>query len=137
MMTRVTRLTQTRLQDEATQGNCWEACIHGLLGDDAIELDLRDTHAGMEWEGHWFTATSEYLAGRGFAVVLCHVANFYLRSPSAVYIACGPSPRGAFEHAVLYCNGALWHDPHPSGAGLVSVTGYGFLISEGGCQPAA
>jgi hypothetical protein len=36
------------------------------------------------------------------------------------YIACGPTVRGS-HHAVVYSKGALAHDPHYSGDGLVSV----------------
>lgn len=36
------------------------------------------------------------------------------------YIACGPTERGS-HHAVVYSHGALVHDPHYSGAGLLSV----------------
>lgn len=125
----ITKLTQTRLHDEETQGNCWEACIHSLLGDSSIELDLRGTAAEDSWENHWLIRTNEYLATRGWTVVLVEAERpVYITSPDLIYIADGPSPRGPFMHAVLHKNGELWHDPHPSGAGLVEVRGYSFLV---------
>lgn len=36
------------------------------------------------------------------------------------YIANGPSPCGV-HHSVIYSNGAMVHDPHPSDAGITAV----------------
>ena len=35
-------------------------------------------------------------------------------------IASGPGPRG-LQHSVIYSNGTLVHDPHPSGEGLKEI----------------
>ena len=124
----ITRLIQTRVHSETTQGNCWEACIHSLLGDDEIILDLQDSNSDS-WDNHWLIRTTNYLATRGWAVITCEdQASVYITNPDLIHIATGPSPRGSFQHAVLYKDGSLWHDPHPSGAGLVAIKGVAFLV---------
>ena len=52
-------------------------------------------------------------------------------------VATGPSPRGTEEwhrHAVVWRNGNIIHDPHPSGAGLSTIDMYGVFITK---DPAA
>ena len=41
-------------------------------------------------------------------------------STEIVWVA-GPSPRGVL-HQVLYRDGRLWHDPHPSRDGVLEIT---------------
>ncbi len=125
----LTKLPQTRAHSNAARGNCWEACIHSLLGDEEIVLDLGVTDDKV-WDNHWLVQTNAYLATRGFTVVLCtdHRTVFML-SPDLVYIATGPSPRGPFNHAVLHRSDVLWHDPYPTGVGLDRITGMAYLVA--------
>lgn len=46
---------------------------------------------------------------------------------NAIVVAGGPGPRGC-DHAVLYRDGSMLHDPHPSRAGLLSVEDVTILI---------
>ena len=49
--------------------------------------------------------------------------------PRGYAIASGPSPRGTnIQHAVVVKDGELWHDPHPSRAGVLSIETYEVLI---------
>lgn len=38
---------------------------------------------------------------------------------STYHVVVGPSPRGAYNHAVVGLNGKIVHDPHPDGGGLL------------------
>lgn len=50
--------------------------------------------------------------------------------PGESVIACGPSPRGPFWHAVVADRtGRVIHDPHPSRAGLASVEEFLVLVA--------
>jgi len=43
------------------------------------------------------------------------------------YFAIGPSQRGV-KHMVIWQNGKIYHDPHPSNDGLLSVDYWEYLI---------
>jgi len=59
-----------------------------------------------------------YVAGCGFWPT--NIDSLDAAEPDELVFVSGPSPRGV-PHQVLYRNGELWHDPHPSRAGLLSV----------------
>jgi hypothetical protein len=49
--------------------------------------------------------------------------------PSALMLACGPSPRGPWWHVVVTDHtGRMVHDPHPSRAGLESIEEFLVLV---------
>jgi hypothetical protein len=112
---------QTQLSDHArgVRGNCLRAAIASLL-----ELEIEDVPAFEELsDGAWFPALLDFLRERGYGFDQMDATD----EPTGYVIACGDSPRGIY-HAVIYRDGRLAHDPHPSGAGLVSVERY-WLIS--------
>jgi hypothetical protein len=47
--------------------------------------------------------------------------------PNEFYLASGTSPRGV-SHVVIYQNGKMYHDPHPSQAGLKEDSIYEYKI---------
>ena len=115
-------LIQTKLHNppEVT-GNCFATTIACLLhlpieAVPAVEDIMPDVGNGSKEGDAWVTVMTKFLDERGF----CWMT---LDEPEAdeFYLAIGPSPRG-INHCCIYQNGKLWHDPHPSGQGLVSVT---------------
>jgi hypothetical protein len=114
--------------DQRANG-CWAACVATLTG---IPLDALDQNippdASEEW--FWENATSLYndmvrrLREHGW-----RIERTWRDVPRGFAIASGASPRYAtVQHAVVVRDGELWHDPHPSRAGLASVEGYEVLI---------
>lgn len=122
--------TQTILHDDPHRpGNCFAACV-------ATALDKPLSHVPhfVEWgqwlhnerlkdaddpdRKHWWAMFLGYCAGVG-------VWPESVPSPDAaatgelVFVA-GKSPRGVM-HQVLYRDGVLWHDPHPSSAGVTDI----------------
>jgi len=55
------------------------------------------------WERGWVLDQHDKPVNRGYSLVS------------------GKSPRGDFAHVVIYKNGKLFHDPHPSGTGVETV----------------
>lgn len=119
------RLDQTILaSDPERQGNCVSACAATHLGlplesvPHFIEADQGATTDGSEGSDGWWWLLVGFMAGHGlWPVVLDSIDD--AESTELVWVA-GPSPRGVF-HQVLYRTGRLWHDPHPSKAGLSEV----------------
>lgn len=112
-------VTQSKLyqEDAPMRGNCRAACVASLL---EIPLwmvppieDMRGDLQEERWND-WLDRMFglEFVRNHGDGV-----------PPAEFYIACGPSPRGvgSIYHSVVYSNGQLVHDPHPSGAGVQRV----------------
>ena len=108
-------VTQTIFHDdsEGRTGNCFASCIASVL-----ELALGSVPNFMENDSYR-ESINEFLEpynlrheeiGLGFEWVE-HLKDFV--------IVGGKSPRGTFNHSVIYRNGELVHDPHPSGEGIV------------------
>jgi len=89
-------------------GDCYRACICSLLdiSDEGIENFVENSDYPMN--------VVTFLNGKGFR--LRH--NTEQPKDIEFYIASGISPRGV-RHSVIYSNGQLVHDPHPSNAGVI------------------
>ena len=115
------------------EGNCLNACVASLLelplggsegvpeqNDGALRSWLLERDMGSVWVTRIrreATPPEPYveLAGGG-----------------SYYFAAGISPRDpGVDHAVVYSDGELQHDPHPEGKGLAIVTEWGFLVRMG------
>jgi len=88
----------------------------------AVPDTLRtETDADKRWEIY-----QKFLAGFNLRPISLRVPEDHLSAywdalgPAIVHIA-GPSPRGHWNHGVIYRNGALWHDPHPERKGVINV----------------
>lgn len=111
---------------------CWTACLAGLTGIPKEDLDrhvprnLADRmRAGDDVRATWNTYHNAVVAE-------LHAHHWtYLdtgtRIPKGYAIACGKSVRG-LDHAVIVLDGELWHDPHPSRAGLTSIICYELVV---------
>lgn len=100
------------------RGNCYAACWASLLEVQLVEVpafeDLPD-------DGSWWNETIDWLKERGLALHYSYLDEV----PAGTHVmACGPSPRGSWGHSVIYLDGKLAFDPHPSGAGLVQANYY-------------
>jgi hypothetical protein len=65
---------------------------------------------------HFWPAVNEFLATKN---LMLRQISEALSPPGAFYLVAGMSPRG-FLHQVIYCNGQLAHDPHPSRTGILT-----------------
>lgn len=116
--------------DPKRLGNCVAACVASALG-----LRLEQVPNFVEWgralgdvvpsmqaapeecSGQaWWAMMLGFFAGQGvWPITLDTIAA---AEPGEVVFVSGKSPRGVM-HQVLYRDGVLWHDPHPSRAGVV------------------
>ena len=95
-------------KEKGSKGNCLQAAVASIL---ELSVDVvpnfHDCPEGF-WPGyHNFLEKHGYIAFE-LRQIIC---------PECFYLAFGPSPRGV-DHAVIYFEGKLAHDPHPSRAGI-------------------
>lgn len=125
-------VTQTKFTttDQSVHGNCLAACLASLL-----ELPLADVPALEEMGDEWFNAMFQFLNQHGYDYLGTKYTGpssnrfwweFLLEAQPGVdgyFIVGGKSPRAWVTrgHAVIYKDGVLAHDPHPSCAGLLEV----------------
>lgn len=113
--------------DPRRKGNCVAACIATIvrrpleLVPHVIEFGIAygdNDDVGVHNGGaHWWAMTLGYLAGCGLWVEEIALED---AEPGEVLLVAGMSPRGVM-HQVIYRGRQLWHDPHPSRAGLLDV----------------
>lgn len=115
---------QTVLQSESTNGNCLRAAIASIL---EIDIDAMPAFERMG-KAHWKKALKTWLSDRGY-----HLTDYNSEPVTDDFvIAIGPAERGVL-HCIVTKRGKLVHDPHPSGAGLLSINKY-MLISVCACE---
>lgn len=104
------------------QGNCYAACLASLFHFPLHSIPVYP-------DKDWFLSYQRWLRPRGLMVMVFHENPFSLPEYSefGVCVASGMGPRG-YRHAVLWQDGKLLHDPHPSNAGLVSVDEYDVFV---------
>lgn len=105
-------------------GNCFQTCVASLLEIDAgiipdLDLDVSDEE--------WWNSIRCWLNTHGWDIIPMNTEE--ARTLLVLGIAVGRSPRGPFNHAVVWKNGTMVHDPHPCGGGLIGEPKYvAFLI---------
>lgn len=111
-------LDQTKFGPD--EGNCFAACVASLLS-----LPIDDVPDFNQPGKNWRRLFEEWLKPRGLAPLIVYKGAIL---PGGMhYLAGGPGPRGC-PHAVIYLDGAMVHDPHPSRDGLESVSDYTFIV---------
>lgn len=128
--------------EKVTPGDCWRtavACLLEELRDDVPHfIDLYPVDDRNYSEGPmWWQATVAYVEAQrpGWTLENYNPAfPAYLdpeRSPQLV-IGTGQSPRGDWFHSVLLDakTGELFSDPHPSGAGILTVESMAALVTK-------
>lgn len=100
----------------APGGNCFTACVASILELPLSEVPyfMSDDPEGREWIGK----LAEWLRPLGLYPLLLS-ANAHV---PGMHILHGISPRNPHRHAVIAIGDAIYHDPHPSRAGLRNVT---------------
>lgn len=96
-------------------GNCLQAVVASLIEKKIEEVP----HFAAMDDDTWFDATCGYLNEHGFNVYDCENEEVLQVIDNYVMVI-GKSPRGV-SHVVLYHNGKMLHDPHPSRAGLETI----------------
>ncbi|MBM9509976.1 hypothetical protein [Actinacidiphila acididurans] len=107
------QVTQTILheQDGDVPGNCLQAAVASLLDLDLNVVPHFITH------DDWLNRLIVFGQEHGY-LVRC---EWQPETPTPLGIAIGPSPRGV-QHAVVVIDDETAWDPHPSRAGLLSVS---------------
>lgn len=105
---------QTQFVGEGVGGDCVRASIATIL-DLPIETVPHFLELGEKPE-HWEIELIDWLEERGLTI--WREPGHYLFE--GFYLASGQSDRGV-SHMVVYRNGELAHDPHPSRSGVKSV----------------
>lgn len=98
------------------RGNCLQACVASLL-----ELPLDDVPHFVSYPmEEWWFVVERFFADRGLGICWQPLNPEHGGwAPLGVDVmVTGKSPRGEFNHVVLYRDWQLSHDPHPSGDGL-------------------
>lgn len=114
--------------DSKRLGNCVAAAVASVLDIPLAKVphfiefgiaygDSEDPHSASRGN-HWWAMLLGFLAGKGQWVVELNDVTEGERDE--LLLVAGMSPRGVV-HQVVYRNGELWHDPHPSRAGVLDV----------------
>lgn len=116
------KVLQTKLHkpEEGQRGNCFAAVIASFLCCSIKDVPrFEDTMHDTEI---WPQNAVQWLAERGWnwGSLKGHLYG------DQFYLVVGKSPRGV-NHVCIYRNGKLWHDPHPSQAGLITEVHFEYL----------
>ncbi len=116
--------------DEERKGNCVAAAVATIMRVPLSEVphfidfgiaygDVDDDSPDAVSTGHhWWAMLLGFLAGKGYWVTELDAIED-AESHDWLLVA-GMSPRGVM-HQVVYHGRRLWHDPHPSRAGVLDV----------------
>lgn len=130
--------------DIVQNGNCWASAIASIL-----ELPLSEVpnfEVWFQWnDTFWYHLTNRFIHKKGYHLEYCR--EFRLFHPEIIkeefkdappfydieeekeklkdqyYFVTGPSSRGV-SHVVIYQNGIMVHDPHPSREGLLELESF-------------
>jgi hypothetical protein len=113
----VSEVVQTILLGDPSgrPGNCLQAAVASLL-----DLDVGDVPHFVETNGDWEAEFEAWVQAAGYRIVWRGPKD----SPPAFGLAFGFTTRSVERHAVVYRDGAMAWDPHPSRDGLTSVLTY-------------
>lgn len=108
--------------DPVRKGNCYAACLASFLGCDLHEVphvvEMGIALGGEDDKAAWWAMALGFMFARGYWPE--RIPTLADAEPGELVFVGGPSPRGV-AHQTLYRDGELWHDPHPSRAGLLSI----------------
>lgn len=120
---------QTKLHDEdkKIRGNCMVACYANLLG---LRIDqcppFEEFFSVSKPNGFWFDCVNLWFEKLGYQLVQCEKKSDIPESVE-LYFAYGLSERDVM-HQVIYKDGKLFFDPHPSNSGILNEVGFEYLI---------
>ncbi len=98
------------------RANCLQACLAMVLNMPIEEcFDITDPELG----DYWVEPLEQWASQRGYTM------RTGIKAPTGIpYIANGPTDAREGVHGVVCINKELFHDPHPSRAGLTSTNYY-------------
>lgn len=110
----MSEVTQTILLNDPSgrQGDCLRAAVASLL-----DLPPDEVPHFIESTGDWWEDMAAFARGHGY-IVTQHGPD---HEPPVFGLAFGFTNRSDERHAVVYRDGAMAWDPHPSRDGLVRV----------------
>ncbi len=125
-------IMQTDLTFET--GNCGEACIASILELELSDILIFGNPDNPEDGKFYCKSIRNFLNKFGYSYIDIEMSKEY--DPidflkDCWVIATGKSPRATKKeqrHAVVWKNGEIIHDPHPSGDGLKEIEMYGVFI---------
>lgn len=116
--------------DGQPMGTCQKACIASLLEIEEHQV-LATEHLS---DSEWFPPLYDWLIEQGYEYHGIRSNEEDLLNPKfnkgigGYLLVSGGSPRGFRRgHAVIYKNGKLVHDPHPSGDGITEFKNFWIL----------
>lgn len=113
------------------EGNCFAACIASILETELDSLPFLADY-NDDWEDY-LAALNEILKSR-FNLFIDYTTYDYWESrfkdnfKDSFYIVSGDSNQEGFEHAVIFKNGVLHHNPNPNGTEMIQATTCYFFI---------
>lgn len=107
------------------KGNCWAACVASVLEMPLsempdVEFESTEGMPGDEDVKRFWKKWREWLAERNLGLQRMTLGEGH-PFPPGILIVTGQSPRGPWQHSVVYRDGELAHDPHPEGGGVLKV----------------
>ena len=114
--------------DPNRKGNCVAACVATALDlpldqvphfiEFGIAYGDTDDYSAVSCGNAWWAMLLGFMAGKGLWPV--ELASVTDGEPGEALFVAGKSSRGVM-HQVLYRDGVLWHDPHPSREGVDEI----------------
>lgn len=102
-------------EEGVIRGNCWQTAVASVL-DLKLEQVPHFVDADERFGVDWWEYTVNWLWHNGYDIFRPD-RHLYTNE---YYLVSGKSPRGDFYHVVIYKNGKMVHDPHPSQAGVLT-----------------
>lgn len=100
-----------------SKGNCFSACLASLFHLPISDVPNFYDAAGDD-DALWWGGVRDWLRCRGFGMMtLALNETSRLDLFEGWFIVCGESCRG-IQHATLWRDGKIEHDPHPSQCGI-------------------
>lgn len=102
--------------DMIERGNCLASVIASIM-----ELPLNQVPNIEELfyiqDSYWLEVLLTWLESKGWEKLIVDID--FLKNYKDYYLVTGKSPRGDFNHIVIYKDGILAHDPYKDGHGIV------------------
>lgn len=127
MVSLMNKVDQTIFHDDPLlPGNCAAACVATFLGMPMNRVPHfvalgRFFSDNKDDRCVWWGTMVGFMSALGYWPF--ELGSLDEADEDEIVFVSGQSPRGDFKHQVLYKNGELWHDPHPSRAGIKSIDG--------------
>ena len=103
-------------------GNCMSACLASIFECDISDVPNFYAIAGDD-DAMWWGAVRDWLRPKGFGIMFLELRDpAHLSMFDGWMIVSGKSTRG-LDHATVWKDGKMIHDPHPSNEGLVTPDG--------------